>query len=784
VPSPGRLRGVLVGIALLSGLIACAPAGADVFGSIALVSASPTEQADYAHDPAISGNGQYAVFDGSIGGVTGVWRRENRPAGAVEEVAGGDAELPSISANGQYVSFTTNEGAHLPEITGGLPDPKHETHEAPNVYVRNMALPPTDPAAFELASAVSGSTQALTYEYASKENTPKETESRQKEVEEYGSLAAGRSALSANGREVAFVTTALSDLNQTQAEIDANGSAAITPPLEVAVRDLETDTTEIVSVEYDPATGTPAIDGETGRPRPAPVGQEGSITYGAVYSEHGIPKFIPAVPYTVSPSVGASISGDGSTVAWMGQQIAAQVPTLAGESLRPKYAEPLWRRIVDGPLVPTRRVAGGSDPTNPDCAASGETELPEQSSLSDPCQGPFKTEPTLGVWTGGGEGDVVPRLSENGETVLFIANAPLVALGSDFGLDTSEGRNGDLYVASMREGLSRQQAVTPLTEIASGEEKNYADNAPIVDMAISADGTQVAFATKRIVFPLGVPAYVSAPLSVPGMVELYEIDLADETLTRVTEGYEGGPSEHPHQTPIAGSRDQYTTLGDGSLSPSFSGNGDLLAFSSTASNLVYGDGNTPNINETNLDGSDAFVVPRVVFGATPTPEVISAAPPNPTSTPSWRLQVTASTSANGSVRLFVEAPGAGTLRAGASAAMKISSAVTGRAGDRARHVRSHVSVRTLTVATAKRLEQASGGGLVTLVLTPAPKYKALAARPGGLSANAEVAFSAPGHPVLHASIEVTFLRKGPVRASRKSGSPGRFHGKARGGKRS
>ena len=34
------------------------------------------QQADYAHDPAISGNGRYVAFDGSFGGLTGVWRRD------------------------------------------------------------------------------------------------------------------------------------------------------------------------------------------------------------------------------------------------------------------------------------------------------------------------------------------------------------------------------------------------------------------------------------------------------------------------------------------------------------------------------------------------------------------------------------------------------------------------------------------------------------------------------------------------------------------------------------
>ena len=129
------------------------PAGADVFGPISLVSEGPfggeTQQAEYAHDPAISGNGRYVAFDGSIGGVTGVWRRDLQ-TGALEQVAGGDAELPSISAGGQYVSFTTNEGLSLPEVSQGKPDTS--PHQEPvNVYVRDMAVQPAATKAEEAA---------------------------------------------------------------------------------------------------------------------------------------------------------------------------------------------------------------------------------------------------------------------------------------------------------------------------------------------------------------------------------------------------------------------------------------------------------------------------------------------------------------------------------------------------------------------------------------------------------------------------------------------------------
>ncbi len=91
----------------------------------------------------------------------------------------------------------------------------------------------------------------------------------------------------------------------------------------------------------------------------------------------------------------------------------------------------------------------------------------------------------------------------------------------------------------------------PLTELAGGEGAGLADTAPIVDFDISPDGLQVAFTTVRTRFPLGFPAFVSTPAAEPGMNELFDADLADGTLTRVTHGYQGADEagEHAHIRP-------------------------------------------------------------------------------------------------------------------------------------------------------------------------------------------------------------------------------------------
>ena len=228
----------LIGALALSAMwLAVSSARADVFGGIALLSASPLGQAEYAHDPAISEDGNYVVFDGAVAGVQGVWRRETRSGAALEQVAGGDASLPSVSADGRYVSFTTNEGASLPASTDGEMQVGGQNLEAPGVYVRDMDIAPSEPGAFTLASAKDHSAQSLTYSFPG-------ASPEQQEVDEtrFGATATGRSAITADGRTVAFVTTAESDLAGPE-----------TPPMQVAIRNLDTSETKLVSVRLRPA---------------------------------------------------------------------------------------------------------------------------------------------------------------------------------------------------------------------------------------------------------------------------------------------------------------------------------------------------------------------------------------------------------------------------------------------------------------------------------------------------------------------------------------------------
>jgi hypothetical protein len=260
------------------------------------------------------------------------------------------------------------------------------------------------------------------------------------------------------------------------------------------------------------------------------------------------------------------------------------------------------------------------------------------------------------------------------------------------------------------------------------------------------------------VFRLGSPAFVSVPAAVPGMAELFDADLAQDTIARVTHGYLGEASERPHEE-LPTDEDQYIKRVDGALSPSFSTDGDVLAFSSTAANLVYGDGNSPGLTS-ELDGSDAFVVNRVTFESTAIPQSISEAPPNPSLAPAWRLGVTALSLGDGNVMLYVEVPGAGRLSAQASGPVPVSygrtSHARSRAGRHATPTDHRTTVMSRVVASAATGSEEAAGSLRTLLLKPESKYRSLTSQADGFSAKVTLTFAAAGHPLLHTTITASF----------------------------
>ena len=239
----------------------------------------------------------------------------------------------------------------------------------------------------------------------------------------------------------------------------------------------------------------------------------------------------------------------------------------------------------------------------------------------------------------------------------------------------------------------------------------------------------------------------------------------------MTHGYEGEgeQSQQPHPI-ITQSGDPYKVVGKpnelGALTPDFSGTGNQLVFTSTAANLVYGDGNSPASPVSCCqagDGSDVFEAMRDQFVTEPTPQSISPPPPS-TIVPSWLLGVTAQPNANGSVDLYAEVPGSGRLLVSAQGSIVLRSHVTRRA----RRSRARLALVTRTVAARQATETAAAGGLIEITLSLQSRYATLANRSGGLPASVEVSFVSAGRPRLEQSLEIVFARSGHAARSRAS----------------
>jgi hypothetical protein len=658
VKASAPLTGVLLAVVLAIAFGAYAvPVAHAEFGPIQLISKSAKEQADEAFAPAISADGRYVVFAGRLGGRFGVFRKDLQ-TGAVALVTA----LSSGEAAREANPSVSADGRYVAFTTFAQLDPKNDlVAGSTDVYVADMnATPPT----YEIASALDGCDPVTEAPCGLSYGGPG------------GAISAPRVALSADGRSVAFLIKVKSNLLGDPTKLE-------TPAGQVAVRELASHETILITQRR-------------GGPVPEAVPGGGAAT----------------------ASEGAAISGDGSTVAWVGRRLPAQVPMLADEeatvrsyegeapsSVANEYHEPLWRRVPTAlePNPPTRRVVGGGDPDAPGCPPGG--------TLADPaCQGPFpniakgRVVHGLEENEGPGWGLGLPQLSRDGNTVAFVGNP-------------DEGQ--DLFVVDMAPGLSRRQAVRRLTQwvnLAPGAhepgeafaEKFKPFSGRVFECAISPDGNRIAFTTARQVFPLAPPSLVTPPPTGPAFAELYQLDLTGETIERVTPGGSGGSS-----------------TGDSS-SPSYDENGGLLAFSSLASNLVAGDAN---------EAKDAFVVESPL----PRPVDESAITRRPAAlvvTPLWRMTVDAASLPDGRVRVTAGLPGRGTLNAEAAA----------RLGRR---------LKLRRVASASRL--ASAAGVQRFDLRLPRKLRGLAHKKGGLYAQLDVDFSGPGGKPLRAALDVRFL---------------------------
>lgn len=717
-----------------------APAAAD-FEPIQIQSVGEQEQFESAGESAISADGSYLVFEGTLAGVRGIYRKNlKEPREPLQLVVGGsiytnmgpiDASAPSISEEGRYVSFTSS--AQLVKAA----------NPGSNVYVRNMEVPAPAGSgacdeeeerdengkrcAYELASALSGSEQGIAY---GEEGNPT------------GAVASGRVALSANGREVAFVIGSNSDLQSHDA------AELTTPPLQVAVRYLERDETVLVSVQREQGSG---------RMTEAPV-PGGAVTPSEQYGTEG-PQLLP----------GVTLSGDGSTVAWLGAHIPAQAPMLEGERQEIEgedqkaadgeaYDEPLWRRIEDGPGAPTRRMVGGGDPLAHGCPAGATIEVPV-------CQGPYLdlgsehwegNESNYG-WLGlTGYSDGTPQLSYNGQIAALIGDP--------------EG-SSNVYSVNMSEMLDRDQAVRQLTRAVPvanvsvpGLKDEYVSGAgEIYEATISPGGTKIAFTTQRQQFPLAPPNFTETPPSQLGAVELYQVDLANDSLVRVTHGPGDGPS-------LVGTTTANVTR-TGAADPSYTEDGLTLAFVDTASNLVAGDANNSSDVFTVFDREPLETQGPVQIGSA----VIGEEPTRA----QWRMSVVPVVHRDGSLTLQVDVPGAGELSAAARAVVPTVASSThrrrnGASASRSTRSGAHLGsagLREATIATARM--SATLACLLELPLRVASRYRKLLATNAGIYAAVRVTFTGSGGPPLSQTVAVSLRRVSKEKAAKRRRGEGR-----------
>ena len=699
-----RLPRSITMFGLLVGLLVSAPSAHAIYGpaaggfgaDIVSVDNVSDEQGNApTTDAAISADGRYVVFqtratnffesDGGVVGAHGVESdaeppgtlreggifRYDRVTGAIALVADGNethtegpekgalifrgAQNPSISADGRYVVFSTAQ-----QLVS------QDTNENVDVYVRDMNVPLTagrkGSGAYTLVSAKDGGEEPATYAPRSPPLPGANP----------GAEVWPNTSISADGRYVVFRTTELKSNLPDHAAVD-------TSPGQLFVRDLQAKTTILLSreptnVKY--SSGDPA----------------GGVT---------------------GP---ATISADGTTVAWVATNASTQTRFLPGESPVSDQPYYLWRRWHE-PGAVTRRITGLADPDDPACPPGGEV-IPTEPTATGPCYGPLsEQESSLSSIAG-----ATPGLSADGYTVAFLAGAALRP-------NVTKSNGLDVFLTSMAPGVTRKAGTRELTlGVSSG---NPGSTPSIDSLALSPDGSTIAFTSLRDSFVLPEPKPIGAFRPQPTASDLYVIDLTADTLERAVVGNEGGDLNESV-----------------SVNPTLTQDGSTVAFASLASNLIFGDAN---------GASDAFTATlQAPAGTAAPPEGVNATQGgfSLTATASPELGLHVKLGKDGGLVLLVETPGPGTLTARARGTIA---------------TKSGKKIRKKQVPLAHASGAARSEGTTTLTLHLASKY-AKDLKPGGkLKALVTVSFTPPAPAeALSAEASATFVGVGAKKAAKGS----------------
>ena len=237
-----------------------------------------------------------------------------------------------------------------------------DANSATDVYVRDMSRPLDDSAAFELVSALDGSSDPPAY------------------GDDDGASVASPGAISADGRTVVFATASQSNLPAGGAQIGAK---------QVLARELDGDRTILISEKRDSGTG--AMTDE-------PAGSN-----------------LNSLPT-------ARISADAATVVWAGNNAALQTRYVTGNVDADNRRELMWRRVAAGPQDRTRRVSGVDDPDDPACAPDGSITS-STNPVAGPCDGPLKGPHSTSDAIGGGSFAVSADGTKVAFTTSYISRA-------------------------------------------------------------------------------------------------------------------------------------------------------------------------------------------------------------------------------------------------------------------------------------------------------------------------------------------------------------------------
>jgi hypothetical protein len=607
--------------------------------------------------------------------------RYDRENGMLELVASGNLvvsggkEAGKILVRGAQNPSVSAEGRYVAFVTAQqvVPHPQSEHSDNVEVYERDMDKAPGAPGAFTLVSAQNGSEAPPTYDDTSI-TTPIPGG-------DPGTQLWPNTAINANGRFVLFRT----------AEVKSSlpgGSTPETEPNQLFVRDLWDKTTTLVTRTM---AGKPA------------GGAEGPAT----------------------------LSADGSTVAWVGANAPAQTVFLPGEDIDESIPSYLWQRWQEAGSR-TRRVTGI---TEPECSPVEHIEL--SSEAEGPCYGPLSfPESNLASID-----EQTPGLSANGYTVAFLAGSELRPLNS-------KPDALDLFMANMKPPVTPKDGTSELTLAVRNVQGD--GSASITSLALSSDGTHVAFVSQRNIFLLPEPAAVGSFSTTGAQSELDVIDLVTSTLERAVVGLEG---VEPN--------------GSTANNPTLSEDGSTVSFVSAASNLIFGDAN---------GFADAFTATLQGPGGTaalPAGVNEDAGVFSLTASSSPELGVSVKRAKDGGVTLLVETPGAGKLTAQARGLIpKVASTKKAKASTNIAHV-SKVSPKPKqkkappTVLLASASAAARSEGTTTLTLHLSSKYVKDLQRTGKLNADVMIDFAPtnPSESMLSAEVSATFVTVSPIKKS-------------------